>query len=261
MKLISLNTWGGKCFNPLIAFIKQHSPDTDIFCFQEMSDTKSDEKMCGDFRANLLSEIKMVIPKFKVFYFPVVNGFDFNANPFAYNLSFGQAMFVNNSIKVNSQCNYFVTKEKNFKVLKKDFSNLPSPLQYLCFSSNGENYHIFNFHGTPMPGDKQDTRKRLSEARKVKKIINSKIGHKILMGDFNLLPNTRSIKILENGMKNLIKEFNIQRTRSKSSLFFGKSNFQKFADYTLVSEGIKVKNFEVAKVEISDHLPMILEFS
>jgi len=261
MKLISLNTWGGKVYRPLMNFVKKHSKDTDIFCFQEMSDTKSDVTQCGEFRANLLSEIKGILSNFQVFYFPVAGGFDFDANSIAYDLTFGQAMFVNNSIKVNSQDNYFITKEDNFQILKKDFSNLPTPLQYLSLVNNGRVYHIFNFHGTPMPSNKLDTKKRLTEAEKVKKITNSKTGQKILVGDFNLLPNTRSIKILENDMRNLIKEFNIQRTRSKFSPFYGRLDFQKFADYIFISKGIKVKSFEVPKIEISDHLPMILEFS
>ena len=61
-------------------------------------------------------------------------------------------------------------------------------------------------------------------------------------------------------MRNLIIEKNIPRTRSKLSPFWGKSDFQKFADYTFVSKNIVVKDFSVPDVEISDHLPMILEF-
>lgn len=217
--------------------------------------------MCGDFRANLLSEIKRILPNFQICYFPVVGGFDFDANPVAYDLTFGQAMFVNNSVVVTSQDNYFITKEENFQTLKKDFSNLPTPLQYLSFINNGKTYHIFNFHGTPMPGDKLDTDQRLTEARKVKKIIDSKTDQKILVGDFNLLPQTKSVKIHEQQMRNLIKEFNIEKTRSSLSPYFGEPDFQKFADYTFVSNGVEVKSFEVPKVDISDHLPMVLEFS
>ena len=37
MKLITLNLWAGVVYEPLIEFIKKHSEDTDVFCFQEMA--------------------------------------------------------------------------------------------------------------------------------------------------------------------------------------------------------------------------------
>lgn len=67
--------------------------------------------------------------------------------------------------------------------------------------------------------------------------------------------------MIEENYRNLIKEFNIEKTRSKLSPYAGKSNFQKFADYIFVSEDVNVTRFEVPDLEISDHLPMILEFS
>src|SRR3989304_780654 len=39
-------------------------------------------------------------------------------------------------------------------------------------------------------------------------------GQKILCGDFNLNPDTKSLNILDRGMKNLIKEYKVKSTRS-----------------------------------------------
>ena len=36
MKLITLNIWGGKVFEPLMEFFRKHAEDTDIFCLQEV---------------------------------------------------------------------------------------------------------------------------------------------------------------------------------------------------------------------------------
>jgi hypothetical protein len=70
------------------------------------------------------------------------------------------------------------------------------------------------------------------------------------------LPDTESLKKLENiGMRNLIKEFNITGTRSSH---YAKP--ERFADYTLVSDGIKVNDFKVLPDEVSDHLAMYLDF-
>lgn len=85
-------------------------------------------------------------------------------------------------------------------------------------------------------------------------------GGKVLCGDFNLLPQTKSIAMLEGRMRNLIKEYNIKTTRSKLNPYHGTPTEQHFADYVFVSEDIKVLDFKVPEAEVSDHLPMILEF-
>lgn len=260
MKLVSLNTWGGRYFDPLIAFIKLHS-DADIFCFQEIQDTTSKVKQYVNIRVNLLSEVKQILPNFQVFYFPVVKSFDDEANLVSFDSTFGSAMLVKKSIKIHSQANYIVSGDQIFPFLKKDFSNLPTPLQYAGFTINGKEFAVFNFHGTPFPGHKLDSANRLLEAQTVQEIMKEESGAKILAGDFNLLPEAQSIKIFEAGLKNLIAEFHVEKTRSNLSPYFGKSNFQKFADYTFVSVEVNVISFQIPDVQISDHLPMILKFS
>jgi len=52
------------------------------------------------------------------------------------------------------------------------------------------------------------------------------------------------------------KRNNLRETRR--SAFYKKP--VRFADYVLVSQEIKVKDFHVPDVEVSDHLPMVLDF-
>lgn len=124
---------------------------------------------------------------------------------------------------------------------------------------------ILNIHAEALPGHKLDTKKRIHFSETVLGFINQ--FDKIVMGgDFNLMPRTKSIKVFEeNGFINLIKKFKINRTRNRYAWeqarnlakklghkFYGK---QRFADYCFVSKNIKVKNFEVPDIEISDHFP------
>jgi len=277
MQLISLNTWGGKVFEPLMQFIRDNSEACDIFCFQEVYDTSSEVKQYipkftktgierisnnqDSIRANLLDELNKVLKGFKAFYFPTLKGFDDIPNPVDFDLSYGQAIFVKKSTRVISQNNFFITETNTGDHPGKKFADLSTPLQQVTVESDGKNFNIFNFHGATFPGDKKDTPQRLEEAKKVKEIIDNNNGAKILVGDFNLLPDTKSIEMYEQNMINLIKEFNIIRTRSDLSPYFGKSDFQKFADFTFVSPEVTVSKFEIPDLEISDHLPMILKFS
>jgi endonuclease/exonuclease/phosphatase family metal-dependent hydrolase len=76
-----------------------------------------------------------------------------------------------------------------------------------------------------------------------------------LCGDFNLQPETKSLAILEKGMRNLIKEFNIDTTRN-----YLYDHKEKYADYFLVSPEVKILSFKVIDTLVSDHLPLVLEF-
>ena len=209
----------------------------------------------------MLWEINNILPDFQVFYFSIMSGYTDDVTSVDFNLEYGQAIWIKKTVTVNNYKEYIICDEESSEPLRKDFSNLTTPLQHLNFSIGGKEYALFNFHGTPYPADKLDSPRHLLESRKVKEITDGQKFPKILVGDFNLLPQTESIKMFESDMRNLIKEFNIEKTRSNLSPFYETSNFQKFADYTFVSKNIEVRGFEVPEVEVSDHLPMILEFS
>ena len=147
------------------------------------------------------------------------------------------------------------------KLIKKDFSDIPVNIQLLNFTKDTKEFMLCNFHGASYPGSKRDTPQRIKQSQSIRNIFNKNTYAKIIVGDFNLLPDTQSIHILEEDLRNLIKKYHIKKTRSRIDLFYGKPEFQKFADYTFVSHDINIIDFRVPYLEISDHLPMILEFS
>ena len=74
------------------------------------------------------------------------------------------------------------------------------------------------------------------------------------MGDFNLLPETQSIKKLESiGLRNLIKEYGVTSTRTAHY-----TKLEKYADYMFVSRDIEVADFKVLPDAVSDHSPLYL---
>ena len=50
MKLITLNTWGGRVKDPLHNFLKSYSGDIDIFCLQEVYHNGIEEEVEGGVR-------------------------------------------------------------------------------------------------------------------------------------------------------------------------------------------------------------------
>jgi len=225
MKILFLNlNCGRNDFKEVLNYVKENK-DIDVFCFQEIKN-------------EIFEEISIILK-------------DYNLKFFSKELenfgSFNLATFIH---KKNE--NY------NFEILENNYE-ITAPAIYLELESGNSKWNILNFHGNPYPGTKLDTSERINATKRIISFMNKKEGSKIIGGDFNLFPDTKSITAFENfGYKNLIKEFDIKTTRNNNSWKLYPEK-QLFADYVFISKEIKVKNFTVIENEISDHLPMILE--
>ncbi|MBI4087705.1 MAG: endonuclease/exonuclease/phosphatase family protein [Candidatus Liptonbacteria bacterium] len=256
MKLISLNILGGKIFEPLMAFVKSVAPDTDIFCFQEVFRSSGGPVESHGTRTNILADLVFALEGFQCYFCPVQKGVDLE-NFVDFEIETGQAIFAKKSLNVGGAGEIFVYRDRNGA---ENIQTIPAAINYVQIEDRNKKPTICNFHGLAFPGDKLDTPERLRQSEKIQEFLDGMDGQKILCGDFNLMPDTESIKMIDAKMKNLISIFNIERTRSRLSPFYGKEDFQPFADYTFASPDIKIKSFQVPDLEVSDHLPMILEF-
>ncbi len=260
MKLIGLNCWGGHEFEPLMEFVEAHKDSTDIFCFQEIFKTDSDKKNYKEGRVNLLEELSKVLDNFSYSFTPMLKGFLYDEERVDFDLEGGIAVFYRKSLNLELVAGKKVLSH-SIPIDREGEQSCSIQLQIIDFRIAGKkDLTIINTHGITYPVDKLDSDERILQSRTIINVLKEKNGEIIVTGDFNLLPETSSIKILGDVLRNLISEFNIENTRSVLTNYRGKPGEQKFADYTFVSEGIKVKSFEVPDLNVSDHLPMILEF-
>lgn len=257
MKLISLNIWGGQAYAPLMDFLKTHAANTDIFCFQEVLRSRAHTLLAQGAHANILSELTDLLTDFNVIFAPEQERFDLE-QMVNFDIEMGQATFVRKSHQIDSEGSVFVYRNRNEGT---NIQTLPSNFLYIRLVLAGKKVTVANIHGVALPGDKLDNPDRLAQSQKIVDFFSSEKNAKIICGDFNLMPETQSIKMIENaGMIDLIKTWHIPETRSKLTSYYGKPGYQKFADFIFVSKEVEVKKFEVPSVEVSDHLPMILEF-
>jgi len=220
MRIIFLNTWGGKCKEGLSSFLKEQATRTDAFCFQEFWDD-----MPALSREVLTDFVEI----------------DFQKQPMH------EAIYVRKNMSISAAV----------PILKKDA--LKGSGGYVCVRHGDNDLYICNVHGWPYPGDKRDDEHRLKQSAEVVASLKEKSGLKIIGGDFNLLPETESVRMFaENDYRNLIEEFNIQTTRNRLAWDKYPSK-QFFADYVFTSPDVKVRDFSVPALEISDHLPLIVE--
>ncbi len=241
MKLITFNIWGGRIREPLFDFIKKYQ-EVDIFCFQEIYNGAQD-KMSGDkYEAslNLYSELKELLPNHKSFFRPTIGNV------------YGIGIFVKNNIEVLEEGEICINYAPNYSGSGGDHSR---NMQWMKIKSDNKVFMILNVHGLWNGKGKTDTPERIAQSEVIRKFTDTVSVPMVLCGDFNLRPDTKSLEILEKGMVDLIKNYNIQSTRTS---YYNKD--EKFADYIFVSLDITVKDFQVLPDQASDHAPLFLEF-
>ncbi len=129
-------------------------------------------------------------------------------------------------------------------------------LQFVTVDGPAGRLTVMNFHGLWNGLGKGDSDERIAQSRRILDCLRGRTEPVVLCGDFNLLPDTESLRMLEAvGLRNLVVEFGVTSTRT--SLY---RRPERFADYVLVSHGIDVGDFRALPDEVSDHAPFLLEF-
>lgn len=84
----------------------------------------------------------------------------------------------------------------------------------------------------------------------------------IFTGDLNLTPNTESIKMIENVLKNCWPDYDkpTWTTKPFSFMWFEEDKLNRRLDYIFASKEIKVLSSEIIQTNFSDHLPILVEF-
>lgn len=257
MKLIGLNTWAGHVYDPLMEFIRREKADTDIFCFQEMCISPKGPEVSRGTRTRILNEVDELLDGFTMRFAEADEGFD-EVGPVAFPITWGQATFVRDDIQILEDGAIMVHPgDPRFRE-EFDYRHI---LQHIRLQTDAGPLTVCNVHATPRPGSKVDTPERLKQSKRIRALLDEVSDPLIVTGDFNLMPDTKSVAMLEENLENLIKTHEIKTTRGSLNPYFGTPLQQDFADYTLISPEIEVKDFGVPDAKISDHLPMILEFS
>jgi endonuclease/exonuclease/phosphatase family metal-dependent hydrolase len=266
LKLESLNTWGGRLYEPLMDHVAAEAETgVDVFCFQEVCTTTSERShtdAAPDIdpaapvsdehasRADLYKQLCNLLPEFQAAHRVTQTGIDFNG-PVGYDLQFGLASFVRPDLQVVSEGDTFVFGEFNAQQ-GSDCATMGRNMQFTTFEYDGQQVTAANLHGLWTPDGKGDTPDRLVQSRKVVDFLAGIDGEVILCGDMNLQPDTDSIRMLERaGLRNLVTEYGVQSTRS---IRYNKPT--RYGSYMFTSSGIKVEDFRAIEVDVSDHLPL-----
>jgi len=248
MKLITLNTWGGRINEPLLDFIRKNKSKIDIFCFQEVfkggvSDAHKDLSNTLNINHILYEQITEILDGYNNLFC------SFHKN------AYGIACFVKKDIEIIKEGSVVVYENNDFpNVLREDLDHTRK-MQWIHIKKNNKEYTVMHTHGHWTGVNKSDTEDRIKQSEKIITFSDKIKTPKILCGDFNLRPDTISTSILEKSFKNLIKDYKVSSTRTS---FYKKE--ERFADYIFTSEDIETLCFRVLPDEVSDHSALYIEY-
>lgn len=250
MKLMTLNIWGGEVGKPLFDFFETHKNDVDIFCLQEVfkdlgNGSIDDSIHVADTHAHehVYNRIESILTDHNGFFCPVKGE------------TYGLACFVKKDISVVQTGDVVIYDNPQFDASNPE-SDHTRKMQWFEVSTGDERYVVMNVHGHWVRACRKDSPERILQSKAILEFVKGAQNKKlILCGDFNLLPTTESIHILEKDFRNLITDYGITSTRT--SVFPWP---EKYADYVFVSPQIKEISFKVLPDEVSDHSPLLLEF-
>lgn len=129
-------------------------------------------------------------------------------------------------------------------------------IQNAIIEIDGKELQIINVHGI-WNKDKLGDERTVMQSEFILNNIRNDIPV-IVVGDFNLLPGTDSIKLLNNKLNNLMDKYDIKSTRPTFDGGLDVGNL--VCDYVFVNDKVIVNDFKVINSDISDHLPIILDF-
>jgi exonuclease III len=253
MKIVSLNTWGGRAGRKgLMKFFDNYKDEIDIFCLQEIWSAPYENFNGHPAGGKKIDHEEIMIYGMQDISEVLSGHSGFFRPHFLEN--YGLFMLAKNNLPIKAEGELFVFKEKGH-VPSGDIGTHARNIQYVTTELNGRSLTVINFHGLWNGKGKTDSEDRIEQSKKILEFTSTLEGDYVLCGDFNLLPDTQSIKLFEDtGLRNLIKEYGITSTRTSHY-----TKEEKFADYIFVTPDIQVKEFKVLPDEISDHAPLLLE--
>ena len=139
----------------------------------------------------------------------------------------------------------------------QDFTNWPATMQAVKVKTGHNILQLLNVHGPVNYNGTADTHRRLKMRDSILKQIKNE-ENVILGGDFNVRPQTQTIRDIEKKLTNIFANeltttFNLKRKDLVTDPGWADS----VVDMMFISSNIKVLKKSCPQLDVSDHLPLI----
>ncbi len=241
MKLMTLNVWQGRLERVLLKHLEQQN--IDFACMQEAVEYEG--KTGG-----LISSYPKIGASLRLDqqFFSPLNALKFGNK----NITFGNVIYSNLPFEQTETVFTRGQYKDDFDFDVDDY-NIRA-LQHTLVKVGDKKLHILNHHGHHIDAHKLGDEETMRQTALIIEYIKQLDGAVILCGDFNLSPESESIKQFDSILKNLPVAYSLETTRSL--LTYKKE----VCDYIFVNDGVDVKDFSMDDTIISDHNALILDF-
>lgn len=256
LKVISLNLWmGGLLFDEILQFLKQEDPDLillqEVYNGHEIA-LKREHRSFTVLQEKLGYEHSHFAPAF----LETIENSEVGVS--SQKIEQGNAILSKFPIEAQKTKFYDIPFGDRIDEFEY-YSVTPRNLQHVVLNINSAfRLHVLNTQGIwGTHGDDTDRRLKMGDF-----IVNEVDGKAplVLAGDFNLNPYTKTVKKIENVLESVFK------SSLETSFNLGRKDLEKDPGYAtsavdmmFVSRDIKIISQSCPKVDISDHLPLIVE--
>ncbi|MAZ56353.1 hypothetical protein CL653_01005 [bacterium] len=241
MKILQLNTWGGRLGSKIKEVINREQPD--IVCFQEAIKVEGGSGFVFD----ELSEIQEDTG-FEHCYFSASFGWKLMKREAQSGLATMSKLPFSHTDNAFTRLEYIT----DFDILDTDY-NVRS-LQHVTVDYDGKQVHVLNHHGHHVPNHKDGDEETMRQCQMIVDYLDKLDGQIVLCGDFNLKPDSKSLGLINAKLLNHAKERGVLTTRTPLT------HKTEVCDYIFTSSDIEVKDFQVLDDIASDHKALTLEF-
>jgi endonuclease/exonuclease/phosphatase family metal-dependent hydrolase len=243
VKLVQLNAWGGRLEHLIEDFLEAERPD--LLCLQEVISFSAAQ------RSGLFVTLENIQRQYDlphegfgpVFSFDYMNG----------TAKFGNAILSRMPIQRNETV--FTHMEHTDNFVWGDPGNNARNFVHAVIEVDGRQCHVITHHGYWVRNHKNGTEETIEQVQQIADYIAGLSGPVILTGDFNLVPDSKSLQPLNKLLRNLSADFKLTTTRNQLTFK------TEVCDYIFVNQEVNVENFKASSTIVSDHQALILEFS
>ncbi len=241
MKIMSLNVWQGRLERVLLKHLE--TLNLDFACMQEAIDYDG-------FSLGLVSSYQKIGDSLRLdqqFFSPLLATKLGNKQ-----MTFGNATY---SRLPFSQTSTVFTRGEHTDDFDFDTDDYNiRAFQHALIEVGDKKLNILNHHGHHIDSHKLGDEETARQVTQIAGYIKQLDGAVILCGDFNLAPESESIKLLDSFLHNLPVERSLETTRSRLTYK------NEVCDYIFVNDEIHVNDFSMDETIISDHNALILDF-
>jgi endonuclease/exonuclease/phosphatase family metal-dependent hydrolase len=238
---MQLNAWGGRMEPQIRDLLEAEKPD--ILCLQEIISYSAD----GSGLFITLEEIQEIAGLSFAAFAPVFS-FGFMKGT----AKFGNAILSRYPIKETRTIFTHLEHKEGF-VWGEDSPNVRNFVHAAIESEVGL-LHVVTHHGFWVANHKNGNTETLQQTKIIADYCSVLTGPKILTGDFNLVPESDSIKQINEVMTNLTLQHGLKTTRTPLT------SKTEACDYIFISPGIATTSFAALEKQASDHQALVLEF-